>query len=117
MQSIKQTADRIKNIGISEKPPFEKLEVVMTYKNTTSQYHLFEEVFSSLFALSENVENELNRELNENFTQNNANQSRSLMNKLLNEELDEVNYYHPLILSVSFHHSNPRQKTKISQDQ
>ena len=111
MQSIKQTADRIKNIGISEKPPFEKLEVVMTYKNTISQYHLFEEV------LSENVENELNRELNENFTQNNANQSRSLMNKLLNEELDEVSYYHPLILSVSFHHSNPRQKTKISQDQ
>ena len=91
MQPEKQTSDRIKNIDIIEKPRFEKLEVVMTYKNTTSQYHLFETIASSLFALSENVEDELHRELKENVTETNNNQSRFTMNKLLNEEQDEVN--------------------------
>ena len=35
MQPRKQTTDRIKNIDIIEKPWFEKLEVVMMYKNIT----------------------------------------------------------------------------------
>ena len=88
MKPRKQASDRIKNIEIIEKPRFEKLEVVRTYKNTASQYHLFEVIASSLFALSENVEDELNRELKEKVTQTNNNHSRFTMNKLLNEEQD-----------------------------
>ena len=60
MQPRKQASDRKKNIEIIEKPRFEKLEVVRTYKNTASQYHLFEAITSSLSALSENVEDKLN---------------------------------------------------------
>ena len=91
MQPRKQTSDRIKNIDIIEKPRFEKLEVVRAYKNTTSQYHLFKAIASSLFALSENVEDELNRELKKKVTRTNSNYARFRMNKLLNEEQDELN--------------------------
>ena len=91
MQPRKQTSDIIKNIEIIEKPRFEKLEVVRTCKNTASQYHLFEAIASGLFALSENVKDELNRELKKKTTQTNNNHSRFTRNKLLNEEQDELN--------------------------
>ena len=66
------------------------MEVVRTYKNTASQYHLFEAITSSLSALSENVEDKLNRELKKKVTQTNNSHSRFSMNKLLNEEQDEL---------------------------
>ena len=91
MQPRKQTSDRTKNIGIIEKPRFEKSGAVRTYKNTASQYHLFEAIASSLFAQSENVEDELNRELKKKVTQTNNNHSRFTMNKSLSEEQDELN--------------------------
>ena len=90
MQPRKQTSDRIKNIEIIEKPRFEKLEVVRTYKNTALQYHLLEAITSSLSALSENVEDKLNKELTKKVTQTNNSHSRFSMNKLLNEEQDEL---------------------------
>ena len=62
-----------------------------TCKNTASRYHLFEATVSSLFALSENVEDKLNRELKKKVTQTNNNYSRFTPNKLLNEEQDELN--------------------------
>ena len=54
-----------------------------------------------MFALSENVEDELNRELKKKVTQTNNNYSRFRMNKLLNEEQDELNKQLPSLNVVS----------------
>ena len=110
----KQTSDRIKEIDITEKPRFEKLEVAVTYKNTISQYHLFQAIASNSFALSENVEHELNRGLKENVTQTNNNHSRFTMNKLLNKERDELNKQLPPLNVVGI--TSPLESTSENED-
>ena len=114
IQPRKQTSDRIKNIEIIEKPRFGKLEVVRTYKNTASQYHLFEAIASGLFALSENVEGELNRELKKKVSQTNNNHSRFTMNKLLNEKQDELNKQLPSLNVVGI--TSPLESTSEDED-
>ena len=114
MQPRKQTSDRITNIEIIEKSRFEKLEVIRTYKNTASQYHLFEVIGSSFFALSENVEDELNKELKKKVTQTNNNHSRFTMNKSLNEEQDELNEQLPFLNIVGI--TSPLESTSEDKD-
>ena len=114
MQPRKQTSDIIKNIEIIEKPRFEKLEVVRTCKNTASQYHLFEAIASGLFALSENVKDELNRELKKKTTQTNNNHSRFTRNKLLNEEQDELNKQLPSLNVAGI--TSPLESTSEDED-
>ena len=114
MQRRKQTSDRITNIEIIEKSRFEKLEVIRTYKNTASQYHLFEVIGSSFFALSENVEDELNKELKKKVTQTNNNHSRFTMNKSLNEEQDELNEQLPFLNVVGI--TSPLESTSEDKD-
>ena len=87
----------VRKIGSSH--DVQKYYLVMIYKNTTSNCYLFEAVTSSLFTLSENVEDELNRELNENITQTGNNPSRFIINKSLNEKQGEVNKQ---LLSLNF---------------
>ena len=114
MQPKKQTSDRIKIIDIIVQPRFEKLEVVRTFKSTTSQYHLFGAISSSLFALSENFEDELSRELERKVTQTNNNYSRFTMNKLLNEEQDELNKQLPSLNVVGI--TSPLESTSEDED-
>ena len=87
----------VRKIGSSH--DVQKYYLVMIYKNTKSNCYLFEAVTSSLFTLSENVEDELNRELNENITQTGNNPSRFIINKSLNEKQGEVNKQ---LLSLNF---------------
>ena len=67
-----------------------------------------------MFALSENVEDELNRELKKKVTQTNNNHSRFTINKLLNEERDELNKQLTFLNVVSI--TSPLESTSDDED-